>query len=221
MKLPANFYRPLAIGAPLPLRELPVRPERMIHFFPPHVEKIRARIPEMAKQIDVLCGNLEDAIPIDAKEAARAGFIAVAQSTDFGGTALWTRVNALNSPWFLDDVLEIVAAVGNKLDVIIVPKVEWPWDIHFVDQLLAQLEARHKVTKPILIHALLETAQGVKNVDEIACASPRMHGMSLGSADLAASRGMKTTRVGGGHPFYGVLADPGPPRTFTLDFFSG
>ncbi len=80
MKLPANFYRPLAIGAPLPLRELPVRPERMIHFFPPHVEK-------------------------------------------------------------------------------------------------------------------------------------------LGPADLAASRGMKTTRVGGGHPFYGVLADPGPPRTFTLDFF--
>lgn len=213
MKLPANFYRALAIGAPPPMRELPVRPERMIHFFPPHVKKIRARIPEMAQQVDVLCGNLEDAIPIDAKEAARAGFIAVAQSTDFGGTALWTRVNALNSPWFLDDMLEIVAAVGNKLDVIIVPKVEGPWDIHFVDQLLAQLEARHKVTKPILIHALLETAQGVKNVDEIACASPRMHGMSLGPADLAASRGMKTTRVGGGHPFYGVLADPVEGRT--------
>jgi malyl-CoA/(S)-citramalyl-CoA lyase len=53
----------------------------------------------------------------------------------------------------------------------------------------------------------LETAQGVKNVNEIAAASPRMHGMSLGPADLAASRGMKTTRVGGGHPFYGVLAD--------------
>ncbi|MBL8528704.1 MAG: CoA ester lyase [Burkholderiales bacterium] len=213
MKLPANFYRPLAIGAPLPLRELPVRPERMIHFFPPHVEKIRARVPEMARQVDVLCGNLEDAIPIDAKEAARAGFIAVLRNTDFGGTALWTRVNALNSPWFLDDMLEIVAAVGNKLDVIMVPKVEGPWDIHFVDQLLAQLEARYKVTKPILIHALLETAQGVKNVDEIACASPRMHGMSLGPADLAASRGMKTTRVGGGHPFYGVLADPVEGRT--------
>ena len=51
MKLPVHFYKPLAIGAPQPLRELPVRPERMIHFFPPHVEKIRARIPEMAKQI--------------------------------------------------------------------------------------------------------------------------------------------------------------------------
>ena len=207
MKLPANFYKPLAIGAPTPLRELPVRPERMIHFFPPHLDKVRAKLPELSRQVDVLCGNLEDAIPLDAKEAARAGFIEVARSTDFGATALWTRINALNSPWVLDDLTQIVAAVGNKLDVIIVPKVEGPWDIHYVDQILAQLEARHAVNKPILIHALLETAQGVKNVDDIACASPRMHGMSLGPADLAASRGMKTTRVGGGHPFYGVLAD--------------
>jgi malyl-CoA/(S)-citramalyl-CoA lyase len=207
MKLPANFYKPLAIGAPMPLRELPVRPERMIHFFPPHLEKVRAKIPELARQVDVLCGNLEDAIPLDAKEAARAGFIEVARNTDFGGCAVWTRINALNSPWVLDDLLQIVAGIGNKLDVIIVPKVEGPWDIHYVDQILAQLEAKHGVTKPILIHALLETAQGVKNVDEIARASPRMHGMSLGPADLAASRGMKTTRVGGGHPSYGVLAD--------------
>lgn len=207
MKLPANFYKPLAIGAPTPMRELPVRPERMIHFFPPHLDKVRAKISDLAKQVDVLCGNLEDAIPLDAKEAARAGFIEVAKNNDFGGTALWTRINALNSPWVLDDLIQIVAAVGNKLDVIIVPKVEGPWDIHYVDQILAQLEAKHGVTKPILIHALLETAQGVKNVDDIACASPRMHGMSLGPADLAASRGMKTTRVGGGHPFYGVLED--------------
>jgi malyl-CoA/(S)-citramalyl-CoA lyase len=208
MKLPSQFYKPLAIGAPMPVRELPVRPERMIHFFPPHLEKIRARVPEMAAQVDVLLGNLEDAIPSDAKEAARAGFIEVAKAHDFGDTALWTRVNALNSPWFLDDLTEIVGEVGQKLDVIMIPKVEGPWDIHFVDQYLALLEARHGVNKPILLHALLETAQGVKNVEEIAAASPRMHGLSLGPADLAASRGMKTTRVGGGHPFYGVLADP-------------
>jgi len=208
MKLPVHFYKPLAIGAPAPLRELPVRPERMIHFFPPHIEKIRARIPDTIKQVDVLCGNLEDAIPADAKEAARAGFIEVGQATDFGNTALWIRVNALNSPWFLEDMSEIVKTVGNKLDVIMIPKVEGVWDIHFVDQYLALLEAKYEVRKPILLHALLETAQGVKNVEEIAGAGPRMHGMSLGPADLAASRGMKTTRVGGGHPFYGVLADP-------------
>jgi len=106
-----------------------------------------------------------------------------------------------------DDVTEIVAAAGNKVDVIMLPKVEGPWDIHFLDQLLAQLEAKHGVTRPIMIHAILETALGVENVAAIAQASPRMHGMSLGPADLAASRGMKTTRVGGGHPFYGVLED--------------
>jgi malyl-CoA/(S)-citramalyl-CoA lyase len=219
MKLPRPFFQPLAIGAPAPLRELPVRLERMIHFVPPHVEKVTAKVPELARQVDVVLGNLEDAIPADAKEAARQGFIAMAKATDFGPTGLWTRINALNSPWALDDITEIVAAIGDKLDVMMLPKVEGAWDIHYLDQLLAQLEARHAVKKPILIHAILETAQGVNNVEAIASASPRMHGMSLGPADLAASRGMKTTRVGGGHPDYFVLADgksagdkPGEPR---------
>jgi malyl-CoA/(S)-citramalyl-CoA lyase len=207
MKPPRQFYQPLAIGAPSPLRELPVRLERMIHFVPPHVEKVTAKVPELIRQVDVVLGNLEDAIPADAKEAARAGFIAMAKSVDFGATGLWTRINALNSPWALDDVAQIVAAIGNKLDVVMLPKVDGVWDIHYLDQLLAQLEARHAVNRPILIHAILETAQGVNNVEAIAAASPRMHGISLGPADLAASRGMKTTRVGGGHPDYVVLAD--------------
>jgi malyl-CoA/(S)-citramalyl-CoA lyase len=138
---------------------------------------------------------------------------------------LWTRINALNSPWMLDDVSEIVAAVGDKLDVIMLPKVEGAWDIHYLDQLLAQLEAKHAVRKPILIHAILETAEGVDNVGAIAAASPRMHGISLGPADLAASRAMKTTRVGGGHPDYKVLADadasaPEAPRaTYQQDLW--
>ena len=207
MKPPRQFYAPLAIGAPAPLREPPVRLERMIHFVPPHIAKLRAKVPELVRQVDVVLGNLEDAIPVDAKEAARKGFIEMAKSIDFGTTGLWTRINALNSPWALDDVIEIVGAVGDKLDVIMLPKVDGPWDIHYLDQLLSQVEARNKINKPILIHAILETAQGVNNVEAIATASPRMHGMSLGPADLAASRAMKTTRVGGGHPEYKVLAD--------------
>jgi malyl-CoA/(S)-citramalyl-CoA lyase len=207
MKLPRHFYAPLAIGAPAPLRELPVRLERMIHFVPPHIEKVRAKVPELVSQVDIVLGNLEDAIPIDAKKAARDGFIAMVRAVDFGSTGLWTRINSLNSPWALDDVTEIVAAVGSKLDVIMLPKVDGAWDIYYLDQLLAQLEARHQLKKPILIHAILETAQGVNNVETIASASPRMHGMSLGPADLAASRAMKTTRVGGGHPDYKVLSD--------------
>jgi malyl-CoA/(S)-citramalyl-CoA lyase len=206
MKLPRNFFKPLAIGAPAPLRELPVRLERMIHFVPPHLQKLRDKVPALARDVDVVLGNLEDAIPADAKIAARAGFIEMGKM-DLGTCGLWTRVNALNSPWALDDVTESVAAIGSRLDVIMLPKVEGPWDIHYLDQLLAQLEARHAIGKPILIHAILETAEGVDNVGAIASASPRMQGISLGPADLAASRAMKTTRVGGGHPDYVVLAD--------------
>jgi malyl-CoA/(S)-citramalyl-CoA lyase len=217
IRTPQKFFSPLAVGAPEPYRQLPVRLERMIHFVPPHNEKIRAKIGELVPKVDVILGNLEDAIPADQKNAARSGFIEMAKSVECGSTGLWTRINCLNSPWGLDDILSIVPAVGAKLDVIMLPKVEGPWDIHYLDQLLAQLEAKHGIGRPILIHAILETAEGVKNVESIASASPRMHGMSLGPADLAASRGMKTTRVGGGHPGYGVLADSdgkATPRAF-------
>src|SRR5262247_4179642 len=223
MKHPRNYFKPLAIGAPAPLRELPVRLERMIHFVPPHIEKMRAKVSELITQVDVVLGNLEDAVPADAKEAARQGFIALARANDFGSTGLWTRINALASPWALDDITEIVGAVGNKLDVVMLPKVDGPWDIHYLDQLLAQLEARHGIGRPILIHAILETAEGVNNITAIASASPRMHGISLGPADLAASRAMKTTRVGGGHPGYRVLADAtadgGPRAAFQQDLW--
>jgi malyl-CoA/(S)-citramalyl-CoA lyase len=129
---------------------------------------------------------------------------------DLGDTALWTRVNALESPWVLDDLTRIVGEIGDRIEVVMVPKVEGPWDIHYVDRLLAQLEARAGLRRPILVHAILETPQGVVNLEEIATASPRMQGMSFGPADLAASRRMKTTRVGGGHPGYRVIEDPDP-----------
>src|SRR3954465_13714573 len=98
MKLPRRFFQPLAVGAPAPYRELPIRLERMIHFVPPHVEKMRAKVPELIRQVDVVLGNLEDAIPADAKLDARRGFVAMAKANDFGMTGLWTRINALNSP---------------------------------------------------------------------------------------------------------------------------
>ncbi len=210
MRNPRNFFKPMAIGAPDPVTEIPFGPSRMIHFFDASNEKMAAKVPDMAKQADILLGNLEDAVPVDNKVAAREGLIKVAKEADLGDTQLWSRINSLESPWVLDDVTELVTEAGNQIDVLMVPKVEGPWDIHYMDQLLAQLEAKAGVTRPILIHAILETAQGVVNLEEIAAASPRMQGMSFGPADLAASRRMKTTRVGGGHPGYRVLADPDP-----------
>jgi malyl-CoA/(S)-citramalyl-CoA lyase len=210
LRNPRDFLHPLAIGAPEPVREIPVLPSRMIHFLDFSNEKMVAKVPDIAPTVDILLGNLEDAVPVDRKEAARAGLIKVGRDIDLGETQLWTRVNSLESPWVLDDITQVVTEIGHKLDVMMIPKVEGAWDIHYVDRLLAQLEAAAGLERPILIHAILETAQGVANLEEIAAASPRMQGMSFGPADLAASRRMKTTRVGGGHPGYRVLADPDP-----------
>ena len=208
MRNPRDFFKPLAIGAPEPPREVEFRPSRMIHFLDFSNEKMVAKAPEIAAKTDILLGNLEDAVPVDRKVAAREGLIRVGREMDLGDTQLWARVNSLDSPWVLDDLTQVVAEIGHKLDVVMIPKVEGPWDIHFVDRLLAQLEARAGLTRPLLMHAILETSLGVTNVEEIAAASPRMQGMSFGPADLAASRRMKTTRVGGGHPGYRVIEDP-------------
>ena len=185
-----------------------MRPARVIHFLPAFNPKMVAKVPDIAPTVDVLLANLEDAVPAAEKEAARSGLIEIGKAWDHSDTQLWTRVNALDSPWVLDDLTAAVTEVGDRVDVIMIPKVEGPEDIHYVDRLVAQLEARAGLSRPVLLHAILETARGVANVEAICAASPRMQGLSLGPADLAANRRMKTTRVGGGHPGYLVREDP-------------
>ncbi len=223
MQSPKDFFKPLAVGAPAPVREVPFGPSRMIHFFPGSNAKMVSKAPAMAARVDILLVNMEDGVPADDKEAARSGLVEVA-AMDLGQAQLWTRVNSLDSPWGLDDLTTAVLEAGSNLDVIMIPKVEGPEDIHYVDRLLAQLEAKAGLETPILVHAILETARGVANVEAICGASPRMQGLSLGPADLAANRRMKTTRVGGGHPGYLVRADPGddtgaPRQTFQQDLW--
>src|SRR3979409_424385 len=208
MRNPRDFAKPLAIAAPEPLLEIPFKPSRMIHFLDFSNEKMVAKVPDIAPTVDILLGNLEDAVPVDRKDAARTGLVRVGKEMSLGDTQLWTRVNSLESPWILDDLTTLVSEIGDRLEVIMVPKVEGPGDIHYVDRLLAQLEAKAGLDRPILVHALLETGLGMINVEAIASASPRMQGMSFGPADLAASRRMKTTRVGGGHPGYRSIEDP-------------
>ena len=208
MRNPKDFFRPLAVGAPQPVREIPFRPSRVIHFFPASNPKMVAKVPDIAPAVDILLANLEDGVPASDKEAARAGLIEVGKAWTTTDTQFWTRVNSLDSPWGLDDLIAAVTEIGDKLDVIMIPKVEGPEDIHYVDRLLAQLEAKAGLQRPILVHAILETARGVAKVEEICASSPRMQGLSLGPADLAANRRMKTTRVGGGHPGYVVRTDP-------------
>ena len=106
MRNPRNFTKPLAIGAPAPLSDIPDRPSRMIHFFDPSNPRMTAKVPELVKKVDVLLANLEDAIEADNKIAAREGLIKIARDTDFGDCQFWIRVNSLDSPWCLDDASE-------------------------------------------------------------------------------------------------------------------
>src|SRR3954447_7479704 len=99
MRNPRSHFAPLAIGAPERLREIPVTPSRMIHFFDPSNEKMLGRLPDMAAQADILLRKLDDPTPARRKEAARAGLVRAGREIDLGRTPLWTRVNALESRW--------------------------------------------------------------------------------------------------------------------------
>ena len=184
-----------------------------------------AKVPDIAPTVDILLANLEDAIPAADKEAARAGLVEVGQdgrhratpSCGPGSTASTRRGASTTSP-------PLVTEVGDKLDVIMIPKVEGPRTSTTSTACSPSSRPRPGSTEPLLVHAILETARGVANVEEICAASPRMQGLSLGPADLAANRRMKTTRVGGGHPGYLVRAGPrsgddptrpGPPTSRT------
>src|ERR671916_1046176 len=103
MRNPRDFFKALAVEAPEPLREIPLKPSRMIHFLDFSNEKMAAKAPDIARTTDILLGNLEDAVPVDRKEAARAGLVKVGKEMDLGETALWARVNSLESPWVLED----------------------------------------------------------------------------------------------------------------------
>ena len=169
-----------------------------------------AKVPDIAAKVDVLLGNLEDGIPADDKEAARAGPGRRSPRTiDFGDTQLWTRVNSLDSPWALDDLTTAGHRGRRQARRHHDPEGRGArgHPLRRPPPRPARGQGRPR-REPLLVHAILETARGVANVEEICAASPRMQGLSLGPADLAANRRMKTTRVGGGHPGYLVRQDP-------------
>src|SRR5438128_7050594 len=134
MRNPRDFFKPLAIDAPEPAREVPFKPSRMIHFLDFSNEKMVAKVPEIAPTVDILLGNLEDAIPADRKEAAREGLIRVGKEMELGETQLWTRVNSLESPWVLDDLTQVVPEIGARLDVVMIPRGERPADFDYDDR---------------------------------------------------------------------------------------
>jgi len=160
---------------------------------------------------DVVFLDLEDAVAPADKERARANAIdALRDRSRWSSCAVSVRINGLDTHWCYRDVVEVVEAVGDVLDTVLVPKVGSPSDVEFVATLLDQIE-RAKGWEPsrIGIHVLIETARGMAHVEEIARARPdRLEAMVFGVADYAASIQARTTNIGGANPDYAVLTDP-------------
>jgi citrate lyase beta subunit len=149
-----------------------------------------------ASAADAVCIDLEDAVAPNEKEASRANVARAFTELDFGARLKLFRMNGLDTGWAYRDLVEIVEVAGHGVDLVVVPKVNGPEDVRFVDTLLGQIEAHRRLDRRIGIEALIETAQGYVNLREIAASSPRLEGFVYGSGDYAASMHMPMTAIG-------------------------
>ncbi|WP_374302708.1 CoA ester lyase [Ferrovibrio sp.] len=156
---------------------------------------------------DVIFLDLEDAVAPDDKPQARKNIIQALHDVDWGNKTMSVRINGLDTHYMYRDVVEVVEGAGDKLDLVMVPKVGTAADIYAVDMLLTQIETAKGFKKRIGIEAIIETALGMQNIHEIAAASPRLESLHFGVADYAASTRARTTSIGGPNPLYGVLTD--------------
>ncbi|HLV98883.1 MAG TPA: CoA ester lyase [Ktedonobacterales bacterium] len=145
---------------------------------------------------DAICLDLEDSVALDQKEASRANIIQALQHLDFGRRARLLRINALDTPFAYRDVIEIVEAAGEQLDLIMLPKTRDASDVRFLDLLLSQIELRQGLMRPIGIEAQIETASGFLWLREIAQSSPRLEALIFGPGDYAASLHMPLANIG-------------------------
>lgn len=146
---------------------------------------------------DAVCIDLEDAVAPGEKEASRANVIRALRELDFGPRLRLFRINGLDTPFAYRDLIEVVEEAGERVDLVIVPKVDRAEDVLFVDTLLTQIEWRQGLAPGrIKVEAQIETALGCVNVDTIAAASPRLDALIFGMGDYAASLRMPLDAIG-------------------------
>jgi malyl-CoA/(S)-citramalyl-CoA lyase len=157
---------------------------------------------------DVVFLDLEDAIAVDGKEDARKQVIEALHDLDWSGRSVSVRINGLDTEFMYRDVVDVVEQAGDKLDLLMIPKVGTAGDVYAVDALVSGIEAAKRFTKPIGFEILIETALGMQNLHEIVAASPRIESLHFGVADFSASTQARTVNIGGANPDYHVLTDP-------------
>ncbi|MEN8841709.1 MAG: L-malyl-CoA/beta-methylmalyl-CoA lyase, partial [Octadecabacter sp.] len=186
------------------LQPTPVaRPNRCQLFGPGSNTKLHPKM--AASAADVINLDLEDSVSPSDKDTARANVIEAINTIDWGTKTLSVRINGLDTPYWYRDVVDVLEQAGDRLDIIMIPKVGCAADIYAVDALVTAIETAKGRKKPIGFEVIIESAAGIAHVEEIAAASPRMQAMSLGAADFAASMGMQTTGIGGTQENYYML----------------
>lgn len=183
----------------------PARPNRCQLFGPGSRPAIFAKM--AASAADVINLDLEDSVAPSDKDIARANVIEAISGVDWGTKTLSVRINGLDTPWWYRDVVDLLEKGGERLDLIMIPKVGCAEDLYAVDALVTAVECAMGRTKPIGFEVIIESAAGISHVEEIAKGSPRLQAMSLGAADFAASMGMQTTGIGGTQENYYMLRE--------------
>ena len=162
--------------------------------------------PKMAASAaDVINLDLEDSVAPSDKDQARKNIIAATHDVDWGGKTLSVRINALDTPYWYKDVVDLLEQASDQLDQIMIPKVGCAADVYAVDALVTAIETAKSRSKPINLEVIIESAAGISHVEEIASSSQRLVAISLGAADFAASMGMQTTGIGGTQENYYML----------------
>jgi len=172
-----------------------MKPRRSNLSVPGHVVKMHPKAAECAA--DVVMLDLEDSVPVDQKETARAQVIKTLHEFDWSGKTVTVRINSLDTPFGYRDLLEVAEGAGNIIDAVVIPKVNTVSDIHFADHMLNGIELAKSITSTIGIEASIETAQGLLNAARIAAASPRIQTLVFGIADYSASVGARLVSISG------------------------
>jgi len=156
---------------------------------------------------DVVFLDLEDAVAPDDKEQARKNIIKAVNEIDWGRKSLSVRINGLDTHYMYRDVVDVLEQAGDRLDLIMIPKVGTAADVYAIDMMVTQIETAKARKKKIGFELIIETALGMQNVEAIAGASRRNESLHFGVADYAASTRARTTNIGGANPDYSVLTD--------------
>ena len=176
-------------------------PRRSCLSVPGSSERFLQKAPNVPADMTFL--DLEDSVAPLEKEGARAKVVDAIKNLDWGDRVLCVRVNAWDTKWTAYDVMEVVGNAGERLDEIMLPKVQSAAEVVAMDLLLSQVEAAAGLPHGhIGIEAQIETTRGLINVEEICAASPRLETIIFGPADFAASMEMPVLTGGVQIPDY-------------------